>query len=42
MQPVNRTQTQTIEVLENEYWDELNYASSSVTQVHQLRKKLSP
>lgn len=31
--------TKTLEELENDYWDEPNFASSLVIQVHQLRKK---
>ncbi|PYE41663.1 hypothetical protein HUB98_24175 [Paenibacillus barcinonensis] len=31
--------TKTLEELEGEYWDEPNFASSLVIQVHQLRKK---
>jgi len=31
--------TKTLEDLEGEYWDEPNFASSLVIQVHQLRKK---
>lgn len=31
--------TKTLEELENDYWDEPNFAFSLVIQVHQLRKK---
>lgn len=31
--------TKTLEELEDEYWDEPNFASSLVIQAHQLRKK---